>query len=151
MEQHFLKNINKYKNLLNHNFLEVENVLEFGIGNGEITNLLLEYGYKVFGYEIDSGLSFPTHSNLHLKICDFLKEDFSFVEDMFKIGVISNPPYSCLPFLKSLVKKYHLPFILMVSSKYLDLFDNVMVIGSFSGADFEPASSGKHFLIKSLL
>lgn len=145
-EQHFLVNLEPYRQLLSTLDLSDFTVLEFGVGNGELTNLILERNpKKVIGYEIDPTLNFPTHPNFELRLSDFTNESFEFIKNE-KVAIISNPPYSTIPFIKDqIIDRYQLNHVvMMLPSKLKSLFPNSKEAIIFQGDDFRPVSKGTH-------
>jgi 16S rRNA A1518/A1519 N6-dimethyltransferase RsmA/KsgA/DIM1 with predicted DNA glycosylase/AP lyase activity len=146
-EQHFLTNLTPYRNLLSSLNLSSFTILEFGIGHGEITQLILDQNpKKVIGFEIDPLLPQITHPLLEIHGGDFTECNFEFLRHGGPYGIISNPPYSTLPFIKEhIMDRYNIhDFILMMSDKYLELFPDTIPLLTFPGSAFTPPTSVPH-------
>ncbi|MFR0368023.1 16S rRNA (adenine(1518)-N(6)/adenine(1519)-N(6))-dimethyltransferase RsmA [Candidatus Phytoplasma palmae] len=99
--QHFLKDINLLKMIVNSSNLENENVVEVGPGKGALTQFILPKAKKFLAYEIDSSfeefLKFNLYSNFNIIYDDFLnrdlKKDFYKYFKKEKIILIGNLPY----------------------------------------------------------
>ncbi len=146
-EQHFLTVLTPYKALISRLNLTSHTILEFGIGHGEITQFILDQTPKrVIGYELDPHLVEITHPNLLIKGGDFTKRSFDFLHSGGPYGIISNPPYSTLPFIKKhIIDRYHInDVILMISPKYRDLFPDYFHLLTFDGTAFNPPSASSH-------
>lgn len=148
-EQHFLTSLIPYKQLLSSLNLTDFTILEFGIGHGEITQLILEQNpKKVIGYEIDAHLVQISNPLLEVSIGDFTQMNFDFLHFGGPYAIISNPPYSTLPFIKEqLIDRYNiLDVILMMSPKYQNLFPNYNPLLIFDGTAFTPPSHAQHYV-----
>lgn len=140
MEQHFLISQNSYAKFLLSMPLQHQDILEIGVGNGELTNLILKCDpLSIKGYEIDSNLTPPNSSKLELVYQDITKTDFSFLNQK-PYWLISNPPYSLIPYIKTeVIDTYQLKgFIMMVPEKHIRLFPNAQLALSFVHTDFTP-------------
>jgi len=54
--QHFLKNDETLRRLVEQVHLPPKRIIEIGAGDGRLTRLLVEAGHLVTSYELDSGL-----------------------------------------------------------------------------------------------
>lgn len=155
-EQHMLRNIKPYAKLLGNLDLTQATVIEFGAGDGALTQeILKQTPKKLIAYEIDSTLVAKlkklTSSALDVKITDFTKEDFSYLKQEGRYVIISNPPYSAIPFLQeNVIKKYGIHDVIMMTSqkKKQEHFDGYELAFTHKGDDFSPPASGEHFVMK---
>jgi len=151
LEQHFLHCLEEYKALLKDLDLRGLTVIEVGVATGQLTQLILNTSkppVKVIGYEIDAQIVNFQDNRLDLRIKDFQKEDFTYL-DRGKYAFIANPPYALLPMIKRLLDKYKFQeIILMISPKYLNLFPDFQICFELSGECFTPRSKGRHLVIK---
>src|SRR3989344_4906149 len=130
LEQHMLAATAGYRSLLESISLSGRIVLEFGIGTGVLTSLVLaQHPLKVIGYEIDPDLSrHIQHPNLTVETRDIKKVDYDTLTT--EHCIISNPPYSCLDYIKqNIIDKHQVrDCILMVSEKKRDLFPDFRTV-----------------------
>lgn len=99
--QNFLENREILNKIVDESKFEKESlIIEIGCGSGYLTDILIERGYNVLGYEIDKTLSeklmMKENDNFRVIIDDFLKRNIE--EDIKnydyeKIYVIGNIPY----------------------------------------------------------
>lgn len=124
--------------------------MEFGVGNGEITQLILNQSPKhVIGYEIDSQLNRPFHPHLTIQFNDFTKVNFDFLRQGGPYGIICNPPYSTILFIKEqIIDQYKIEdVIMMIPPKYQSLFPDYQPLLVFDGAAFTPTSKNNHIVV----
>ncbi|MBP3059279.1 16S rRNA (adenine(1518)-N(6)/adenine(1519)-N(6))-dimethyltransferase RsmA [Texas Phoenix palm phytoplasma] len=99
--QHFLKDINLLRTIVNSSNLENENVVEIGPGKGALTQFIVPKAKQFLAYEIDSSLKeflkFDLYSNFNIIYDDFLnrdlKKDFYKYFKKEKVILIGNLPY----------------------------------------------------------
>lgn len=154
-QAHMLQNVTAYQELLKRFNLTDFSVIEFGAGDGVLTKIILEAAPKeLIAYEIEPELADALQKKLpdprlKLKIMDFTKEDFSFLSEG-KWCIISNPPYSTIPFLNELIKKYQIEDVIMMTSpkKQAMFFSDYTEEFTLEGSDFEPPATGIHSVVR---
>jgi 16S rRNA A1518/A1519 N6-dimethyltransferase RsmA/KsgA/DIM1 with predicted DNA glycosylase/AP lyase activity len=145
-EQHMLANLEPHRTWLAGIDLAGRGVVEFGVGTGALTRLILERNpARIIGYEIDPDLCTVTDSRLELRIGDLRTMDYAYLADP-SWCVIANPPYDCLEFLaRNVLDCYGVAdVLLMVSPKRLDLFPGYVEAFRLTGDAFTPPSTGEH-------
>ena len=150
---HMLKNTTQYSELLKsirYDRLKLTTILELGVGTGILTQLILKHTpYNVKGIEIEPHALLKTEQ-VELMICDMKTVNYSFLNDSV-YGIISNPPYCCLEFIRKLIDKYNVKnVILMVPDSKLVLFPEFDIMFILNHRDFDPPASidSQHFVIK---
>ncbi len=99
ISQNFLRDKNLVKKILKKINLKKENIiLDIGVGDGIISNELLNLGYKVNGFEIDPNLyntlkTKISNTNFILTNEDFLKFNFNELKN-HKVSIFSNIPFN---------------------------------------------------------
>ncbi len=99
ISQNFLRDRNLVKKILTKIKLKKENIiLDIGVGDGIISEELLDLGYTVRGFEIDSNLYKQlkikiSNSNFTLTNEDFLKFNLNDLKN-HKVSIFSNIPFS---------------------------------------------------------
>lgn len=145
LEQHMLRDTSAHATLLARLDLKGRTIVEFGAGTGVLTKLILDAGVgRVDAYEIEPDLCRLSHPNLLL-----LEKDAREAIHTWGSGVISNPPYDLLEFIRSWVEKYGVAdVILLIPEKARDLYLDYVVEATLPGTAFEPVSKGNHLLIR---
>jgi 16S rRNA A1518/A1519 N6-dimethyltransferase RsmA/KsgA/DIM1 with predicted DNA glycosylase/AP lyase activity len=96
-EQHVLVNVVHHRELLATLNLSGRHVLEFGVGTGALTKLVLERDPEaVIGYEIDPSLCQLRDSRLTLHEGDLTQAHFSYLAGAGKYCIIANPRMNVL-------------------------------------------------------
>ena len=145
--QHFLQNLDPYKNLIDSLDISGRIILEIGVGHGEITKLLLEQGANVIGYEIDKNIGFQ-HPNLTMIYKDFRYADIDDLKDL-DLAIIANPPYNLIPDIMYIARKLSVwDNILMIPESEIQNFANFKIEIVYQSSDFKPESSGKHYVVR---
>lgn len=153
LEQHFIKAsvISDMSGRLRSLDLNQRQVLEFGLGTGELTRGILQCNpRRVIGFEVDKDLPPRDISDrIELVVEDFTKVDFSFLKDEL-FCIVSFPPYKRLPFIRSLIEDYRIKDVfLMIPEKERKKFTDYREVCSLNGSFcFTPPSKGEHFIIK---
>lgn len=172
-QSHSLVNISKYERFIrNAGLLDnvirkdvATHVVEVGVGNFEISHIAaklnanLEENPYSYMTGIDIRQDFPDNvmvKKYNMMCHRMLFEIFSlqrFVPKV-KILLVSNPPYSLMGNIIDYIKKNNAKYLLMTTVKWLESFEDHMIIGTFNGCDFEPMSysdTDEHYLITNLL
>lgn len=149
-EQHTIKNLDQYTDVLGKLQLNTSHVLELGVGTGTLTSLILNQKPLSFlGTEIDP-LLIPKieGSNVQVLCADLTQVDYQFLTEK-KYTLICNPPYSLLPFIKTqIIDRYNLEcVIIMAPSKLLTLFPDFVQLFQLSGEHFDPPARGSHLVL----
>jgi hypothetical protein len=124
-------------------------VIEIGIGKGALTELLIERGSHVIGYEIDPTITPESvKSKIDYREGDFKRSDFSYIQN-YCTCLIANPPYRELGSIReSIICRYNLQeYLLCIPATQRMLFPEATVVGSLTGEDFVPAAAGQHLLV----
>lgn len=127
--------------------LTSHNILEIGVGHGELTKEIINKQPKsVVGFEIVKGRCKISHPLFSLIEDDITKVD---LEPYADYALICNPLYSLLPWIgENFIDKYKIKHsIIMVSPKYVGLFPQHTPIITIDGSAFTPPSKGKHIVI----
>lgn len=139
-EQHYLIDTSTHERVLPD--LTGKDVLEVGVGHGELTELILRKNPRaIIGYEIAKG------------VCKIDDLRFTLVEEDIRLSrrsfngyvLVSNPPYSLLPYIRHEINPKEA--ILMVPSTALDMFPEYKTLASLPGTAFDPPSKGTHHII----
>jgi hypothetical protein len=146
--QHFMVNGGMHRLLLSSISLKSLSVLEIGVGHGELTEIILERNpVVVLGYEIEQGLCQFRHSRFFLVEDSILNLKKEAVKGWC---IISNPPYSLLPWIKiNLLPIIH-DVILLIPERERTAFEYLGFTSyiTIDGDSFNPPSKGKHVLVK---
>jgi 16S rRNA A1518/A1519 N6-dimethyltransferase RsmA/KsgA/DIM1 with predicted DNA glycosylase/AP lyase activity len=146
-QQHFLTRIDGYRTLLSTLPLQGRRVIEFGVGNGELTDLILEQQpAEVIGYELDGALRTPSHPALTVHHADFTAADLSWMVpgDV----VISNPPYSALDFILRHIEEVGITdVVLMLPEARRGALRGGVEALVLAGDSFSPPSRGEHIVV----
>ncbi|MDX1901385.1 MAG: rRNA adenine N-6-methyltransferase family protein [Gammaproteobacteria bacterium] len=155
-EEHMLSDIRLYNKLLSNLDLTNVTVLEFGAGDGVLTEIILDQNpKKIIAYEFSEILADKLKMRLDsplldLRVADFTKEDFSYLEEGQYV-VISNPPYSTIQFLQEkVIQPYRINDVIMMTSstKKQKYFSDYEVAFSLEEKDFSPPARGNHFVMQ---
>lgn len=151
LEQHFMLNTEPHRRLFSKGILKSRKVVEFGVGTGALTNLVLDAGASaVLGYEIQEGLCEIRNTRFTLRIADFTKVDLGYLASTPDICVVSNPPYKTLDFIKDNVLSVVEDVVIMVPLRMADSngpFAGFRIVDVLSGSDFQPSSRGTHVIL----
>lgn len=155
-EEHMLSNTKLYSRLLANLNLENITVVEFGAGDGVLTEIILKQNpRKLIAYELSESLAIKLKNKLHspaldLRIADFTKVDFSYLNQGNHV-IISNPPYSTIPFLQEqIINVYKIPDIIMMTSlkKKQKYFSDYQLAFRLGPNDFTPPADGEHLVVQ---
>lgn len=145
-ELHVTKNLDPFRTLFTEGFLRGRDVIEFGVGTGALTQLILDAGARsVVGYEILPNICTVTDPRLTLHTADFTKAPITLNRHK---AIVANPPYSTLRFLAERVFVHTPDVILMVPPRELHLFPDFEEAFRMSGTDFDPPARGVHLVIR---
>jgi len=172
ISQNFLKDRNLVKKILTKINLKKENIIiDIGVGDGIISEELLNLGYKVNGFEIDPNLykhikTKISNSNFTLTNEDFLKFNFNDLKN-HKVSIFSNIPFSLTTNIvqKILIKESQAEEIYLImqeeaANRFLGkkegLFQSLLisinysseVIFKFKKTDFNPVPKVNIVLVK---
>ncbi len=146
MEQHFLRQTDGFDALLSQCQLVGRSVLEIGVGEGDLTQVILRHGGQVKGYELDTSLGRHLSDIVYADITKvplgFLSKDWA---------CISAPPYSLLPWILDLLDRYEMhDAILMTSAKKQPLLEarGFKTVFALTGEDFYPPAEGLHYVMQ---
>jgi hypothetical protein len=144
-ELHVLRDVGPHRAWLSGTDLTGRGVVEFGVGTGVLTRLILERSpARVVGYEIDPHLCRLDDPRFELRLGDLRAMDYAFLTDPAWC-VIANPPYECLELLIGVLDRYAVTdVLLMVSPKRLHLCPGYAEAFRLPGGAFDPPSAGEH-------
>lgn len=148
---HVLKELQRYRELLQSISLKGRQVIEIGVGTGALTQLILERDpQSVIGYEILNGLCKIDDPRLHLTIGDATTQAWPAIHSAQCL--IANPPYSLIPWLVEKLEAYSPQLhdvILMVNPKNLPSFPDFDRVFCLDGKAFEPETEAmEHWVIR---
>ena len=145
-EQHFTRDVDPIRAVLSWLPIAGRSVLELGAGRGALTSLLLERDPEPRdGLRDRAGPLHAARSAPHAEE-DFTRADLS----VFRAACwIATPPYETLRFIHSAIDSLGVrDVVLLVSEKkYEALFRDFEVGGAMTGADFDPPSTGTHYIV----
>lgn len=157
VEEHMLANTIAYSALLNQTDLSGMTVVEFGAGNGVLTELILSRNpERVIAYELNQYLAKQLSERcrhdprLQIEIGDFTLANFDYLNKT-KCSIISNPPYSTIPFLhESIISRFNIQDVIMMTSPkkqalYFKEYEAKLVL---QGDDFSPPATGEHIVVQ---
>lgn len=152
LEQHFLKDFDAHRALLQglRDQLENKSIFEIGAGHGELTKLILELPVcEVHAVEIDAALC-ECLATIRDERLFIIPKSYS-VQDAqhFKEHVwICNPPYSLLETILE-DTRHVAQAIILVNKTWLPRFEGAgfSVVTSLVGAAFDPPSKGEHHIV----
>lgn len=149
-EQHILINTTQYKQAL-ENIIDGRKVLEFGVGTGTLTQLLLEAGAsQIIGYEFQEGLCQIEHERFALHVVDYTKCRINkSYNDRTDFCLVTNPAYSTLDYIqKNILPSMH-NAILMIPSRCVEEFKELgfRELFSLDGNSFDPPAEGTHHIM----
>ncbi len=144
-ETHYV-NIEKYQEIIKPIVSSLNNqiFIDIGCAHGEIgmalNNLNKLESNWYFGWEISNDKPFDQLQNMSQ--CVFYNRNYrDGLQDIPPNSIIiSNPPYSELENIMKHIKVKQLKYILMTSTKYLDLFVGAKLLGILGPKDFIPVS-----------
>lgn len=144
-ELHVLKDLDSYRRILG--VVKGRRVVEYGVGTGALTKLLLEAGAEwVYGYEIVPGICEAVDPRFTLQNADYTRYAWN-----AHLGtcVVANPAYSTLPYLIENVLPCVFDAILMVPPSYLEQMRAMGFALAFTleGDAFEPVAKGLHHVM----
>lgn len=155
-EEHMLVNTKAYKELLERYDLSKSIVIEFGAGDGALTELIFSaQPKKVIAYELNKVLAeklkkrFNNNALLEIRVADFTKEDFSYLKNNSYV-IISNPPYSTIPFLFKVINAFKIENVILMCSprKKEQYFQDYQLEFILDGEGFTPQARGEHLVIR---
>ncbi len=142
-------NVQPFQKVLSEVDLNLMTILEFGIGNGDLTNLILQRNPRiVLGYEINPNLIMPEHEKLIINFKDFTEENFKWLRNG-KCGVICIPPQKKLEDVKEIIEQNNIDHaIITVPKSKKKLFPEFEVVEELKGTDFTPERRGVHLVLR---
>lgn len=156
-EEHMLTNTAAYSALVDHFDLTDATVIEFGAGDGALTELILNrHPKKVIAYELNSDLAeklrrrFGSNPVLEIRVADFTKENFAYLNEGRNV-IISNPPYETIPFLfDKVINPFKIQDVIMMTSpkKKEQYFNDYQLEFTLSGDSFSPPARGEHLVMR---
>lgn len=151
---------NPFKQILKQMDLTLFTILEFGVGNGELTNLILERNPRiVLGYAFNANGSCNGdsseecnetlhHNKLVLSYKDFREESFRWLKNG-KCGVICIPPPETVEDVKEIIEENRIEnAILTIPKSKKQLFPDFEVAAELKGTDFNPARESSQLVLK---
>jgi 16S rRNA A1518/A1519 N6-dimethyltransferase RsmA/KsgA/DIM1 with predicted DNA glycosylase/AP lyase activity len=146
-QQHFLTQTDGYAALLASLPIRGRRVVEFGVGNGELTTLILaQEPAAVIGYEIDPTLDTPVHPVLTVHHEDLTAADLSWLRPAD--AVIANPPYALLDVILGHIGRVGIrDVVLMMPEGRAGALPGGRVRLRLDGAAFSPPSTGTHLVV----
>lgn len=154
LEQYFLNELGQAKFLKAIDPLNIKEkrAFELGSGDGKMSEIVLTKNpLSLDLFEIDKSLINLVSNDdiVNTYNTNILEINYQKYKEHI---LISAPPYSCLQFISEKIKKENLDFILLISKKYLKLFDDYEILGVLSFNDFTPNSKKdtSHFVITNI-
>lgn len=149
LQQYTMNHSLEYQECLESIDLSNKNVLELGVGEGALSQMIWEQSPKSWtGYEIDDQYQLVPAENQQLIIGDFTKVNFSHLCEHWCL--ISNPPYNTLKFIEENILTRIYDAIIMIPQSKRDKYVlmGFELVTTIDGTDFTPSSEGKHLVMK---
>jgi 16S rRNA A1518/A1519 N6-dimethyltransferase RsmA/KsgA/DIM1 with predicted DNA glycosylase/AP lyase activity len=151
LEQHWLLDIESLQNILNTMHISERDIVEIGVGTGNITYEILQRGpAKVIGLEIDATVV-PTdlYDKIKLHLVDVKKVDLKqIVVGCTDPILISAPPYDCLSAISTaLAEGLFSEALLMIPESRAEEYLEWQHLARLDGDAFSPASRGSHIWV----
>lgn len=143
LQQHFLRETEAYRRLLDSLPLVGREVFEIGVGHGELTQILLDAGVgHVYGVEIDPLLASPLwlDERVSVDLVDFR----AYTPPVTPTALVSNPPYDLLEEVLAFIYRHDIPDVVLMSPRQLLGYKTAFTL---AGEAFEPVSSGMHHVV----
>ena len=145
---HTLSQIQEFEALLSRLNLREKRLLEFGAGSGVLSALVCACQPRLLrSYELEVGICSFQNKRFELIEQDPTQADLSYLDESW--GIISNPPYSELPFIRDVIEQKGIKnVILMVGEEHLADFPGYTFEFVLPGNAFNPPASGRHFILR---
>lgn len=149
-QQHFLRTFGPHENLFARLGVQGREVIEVGIGHGELTRLLLSAGVeRIIGFEIDEALASPVWEDprVEVYVLDFLA--FEQAQPTFESwpALVANPPYDMLDEVFAFIDEYAIDDVILMVPSHYQLPDGYTFAFALGGDAFDPPFQGQHHVV----
>jgi len=139
-DQFFIYNTDELTRIIDDLSLKNFTILDIGAGTGVISNILIskKISHLIIS-EIDPNICYDLTKTTYLTKGDFRKFSLPKV-DLERFGIISNPPYYLLPYIRDFIDKEKIANVILIipASYYTEFFSDFNIVGSIKNEDFYP-------------